>query len=345
MMKKPEILSPAGDMEKLEYAVAYGADAVYMAGSRFGMRTASDNFDSQNLPKAVAYAKEQGVKTYITINSMLRNNEIDELPAFLQQLEQIQPTAAIAADLGVLSLIKKHAPSLDIHISTQTSIVNHQTANAWHDLGAKRVVLARELSLDEIAEIRAKTPKELELECFVHGAMCVSYSGRCLISNYMAGRDANRGNCVQPCRFNYSVVEEKRPGEYFNILEDEKGTYLFNSKDLNMIEYIPQLAAAGIDSFKIEGRVKSAYYAASITSAYRTAVDEYFKNPQAFNPRGYWYDEVFKVSHREYGTGFYMDKAGPGQYYTDSMYIRDYNITGAVISDGENRARDRKSVV
>ena len=338
MIKRPEILAPAGDMEKLEYAIAYGADAVYLAGSQYGMRTASGNFDDQSLALAIDYAKKRGVRTYITINSMLRNNQIDQLPEFLELLEQLKPDAAIVADLGVLSLVKKHAPSLDIHISTQTSIVNHQAANAWHGLGAKRVVLARELTMDEIAEIRAKTPKELEIECFVHGAMCVSYSGRCLISNYMTGRDANRGNCVQACRFNYAVVEEKRPGEYYNILQDENGTYLFNSKDLNMIEHVPQLIRAGIDSFKIEGRVKAAYYAACITGAYATAVDEYFKNPTAYNTRGYWYDEVFKVSHREYGTGFYFDKEGPGQYYTDSMYIRDYNISAVVLSDGQNEA-------
>ena len=274
MKKKLELLAPAGDWERLEMAVAYGADAVYLAGTTFGMRSFAGNFSPEELKKAAAYCKAHGVDCHVTCNTMPRNDEVSRLPQWLELLEEAGVTAVILADVGVLALAKKYAPSVKIHISTQASIVNYQAASAWHDLGADRVILARELSLPEIAEIRAKTPRELEIETFAHGAMCVSYSGRCLLSNYMTGRDSNRGACAQPCRYQYSLVEEKRPGEYFDVYEDEKGTYIMNSRDMCMIDHIPDLMAAGVDSIKIEGRAKSAYYAAIVTGAYRHCIDD-----------------------------------------------------------------------
>ena len=270
-MRKPEILAPAGDFEKMKYAVAYGADAVYLSGKMYGMRTASGNFDNDELKRAVDYCHARGVKCFVTVNVMPRSHEIDMLPQYLEMLGDIKADALIIADIGVLPLAKKYAPNVRIHISTQASVVNYSSAMVLHELGADRIVLARELSLREIAEIRRRTPKTLELETFVHGSMCVSYSGRCLLSNFMAGRDSNHGNCAQPCRWCYTLMEEKRPGEYFPILEDEHGSYILNSKDMCLIDHIPELVQAGIDSFKIEGRVKTAYYSAVITGAYRKA--------------------------------------------------------------------------
>ena len=323
--KKPELLSPAGDMERLHMAVAYGADAVYLAGHTFGMRAFAGNFSHEELTEAVAHCHGRGVKVYVTLNTMPRHEEIVRLPEFLEFLEAVGVDGVILADIGVLSLAKRHAPSVPVHVSTQASIVNGTTATAWHDLGASRVILAREMSLDEIITLRAHTPKALEIESFVHGAMCVSYSGRCLLSGYMTGRDSNRGACAQPCRYQYALVEEKRPGEYFPIFEEAGETYILNAKDMCMIDHVPQLIAAGIDSLKIEGRAKSAYYAAVVTKAYRAALDAAMTGvPLAADLR----HEVFKVSHRHYGTGFYFDEAK--QYYEDSRYEREFQVVAVV---------------
>lgn len=327
-MNKPEILSPAGDFEKMKYAIAYGADAVYMAGQSFGMRAAAANFNADELRTGIAYAHARGVKCYVTVNIIPSNADLAALPDYLALLQDCGADAIIAADVGVVALAKKYAPHVALHISTQTSILNYASANFWAEQGAERIVLARELSLEEIAEIRAKTPKTLEIEAFVHGAMCISYSGRCLISQYMTGRDANHGACAQPCRWKYALMEEKRPGEYFPVMEDDRGTYLYNSKDLCMIDHIPELIAAGIDSFKIEGRNKTAYYAAGITSAYRRAVDAYCAAPDGFVLPRDIHEEIGKVSHRNYYTGFYFGQEENGQYYEDSQYIRDWEVTG-----------------
>ena len=322
-----ELLSPAGDMERLRMSLAYGADAVYLAGPDFGLRSFAGNFTPEELREAVAMAHRAGAAVHVTCNAMPRRGEIDRLPGWLEFLDDAGADAVILADVGVLALARRHAPRLKIHISTQASVVNHVSATAWHDLGASRVILARELSLEEIAEIRAKTPKSLELEGFVHGAMCVSYSGRCLLSNYMTGRDANRGACAQPCRYKYALVEEKRPGEYFPIGEDEAGTYIMNSRDMCMIDHIPELMAVGLDSLKIEGRAKSAYYAAIVTGAYRHAIDA-AEAGEPLDP--VWRDEVEKVSHRYYSTGFYYGE--PGQFTADARYIRDWKVMAEVVS-------------
>ena len=327
MAEHIELLAPAGDMERLRMSLAYGADAVYLAGTDFGMRSFAGNFTPEELKQAVALCHSRGVAVHVTCNTMPRNGEIARMPEWLSYLQELGVDAAILADVGVLSLLKKHAPKLKAHISTQASVSNYQAAAAWHELGASRVILARELSLDEIREIRAKAPRELELEAFVHGAMCVSYSGRCLLSNYMTGRDANRGACAQPCRYQYALVEEKRPGEYFPIGEDAGGAYILNSRDMCMIDHIPELIDAGLDSLKIEGRAKSAYYAAVVTGAYRHAIDAALAG-QPLEP--VWRDEVEKVSHRPYSTGFYFGE--PGQHTSHSRYVRDWQIMAVVIS-------------
>ena len=327
MAEHIELLAPAGDMERLRMSLAYGADAVYLAGTDFGMRSFAGNFTPEELKQAVALCHSRGVAVHVTCNTMPRNGEIARMPEWLSYLQELGVDAAILADVGVLSLLKKHAPKLKAHISTQASVSNYQAAAAWHELGASRVILARELSLDEIREIRAKAPRELELEAFVHGAMCVSYSGRCLLSNYMTGRDANRGACAQPCRYQYALVEEKRPGEYFPIGEDAGGAYIMNSKDMCMIDHIPELIDAGLDSLKIEGRAKSAYYAAVVTGAYRHAIDAALAG-QPLEP--VWRDEVEKVSHRPYSTGFYFGE--PGQHTSHSRYVRDWQIMAVVTS-------------
>ena len=327
MAEHIELLAPAGDMERLRMSLAYGADAVYLAGTDFGMRSFAGNFTPEELKQAVALCHSRGVAVHVTCNTMPRNGEIARMPEWLSYLQELGVDAAILADVGVLSLLKKHAPKLKAHISTQASVSNYQAAAAWYELGASRVILARELSLDEIREIRAKAPRELELEAFVHGAMCVSYSGRCLLSNYMTGRDANRGACAQPCRYQYALVEEKRPGEYFPIGEDAGGAYIMNSKDMCMIDHIPELIDAGLDSLKIEGRAKSAYYAAVVTGAYRHAIDAALAG-QPLEP--VWRDEVEKVSHRPYSTGFYFGE--PGQHTSHSRYVRDWQIMAVVTS-------------
>ena len=325
--RKPELLCPAGDWERLELAVAYGADAVYLAGTAFGMRAFAGNFSPEDLPRAVAYAHDRGVRVHVTVNTMPRNGEVERLPAYLEQLDAAGVDALILADLGAFTLAGTYAPRCERHVSTQQSIGNYETARAWYDLGAKRVVLARELSLAEIAEIRAKTPPELEIETFCHGAMCVSYSGRCLLSNYMTGRDSNRGACAQPCRYQYALMEEKRPGEYFPVFEDEKGTYILNSRDMCMIDHLDAVLDAGIDCLKIEGRAKSGYYAAIVTGAYRHVLDDVAAG-RPVDP--VWRDEVEHVSHRPYSTGFYFGQ--PGQYTANGRYIRDWQICAVVES-------------
>lgn len=326
-IKKPELLAPAGDMERLRMAVAYGADAVYLAGTSFGMRSFAGNFTSEELPEAVRFAHKHGVRVHCTVNVMPRNHEVLHLPEHLRQLDDAGVDALIVADLGVFRLAGQYAPHCQRHISTQVSVANSECAKAWYEEGASRVVLARELSLDEIREIRAKTPTGLELECFVHGAMCVSYSGRCLLSNYMTGRDSCRGMCAQPCRYHYALVEEKRPGQYFPVFEDEKGTYILNSRDMCMIDHLDDLCDAGIASLKIEGRAKSAYYAAIVTGAYRHCLDA---AAEGKSPDPVWREEVEKVSHRHYSTGFFYGE--PGEYYEDSRYIRDWQVAAVITS-------------
>ena len=325
--KKPELLSPAGDMEKLKMAVAYGADAVYLAGTSFGMRSFAGNFTDEELAAAVGYAHDHGVKTHVTVNTMPRSDEVDALPAHLERLDAAGVDALIIADLGAFTMAGKYAPHCERHISTQQSIANYAAAQSWFDLGAKRVVLARELSLAEVAEVRRRTDPQLEIEVFAHGAMCVSHSGRCLLSNYMTGRDANRGACAQPCRYQYALMEEKRPGEYFPVFEDETGTYIMNSRDMCMIDHLDDLMDAGVDCLKIEGRAKSAYYAAIVTGAYRHVLDDVAAG-RPIDP--IWRDEVEHVSHRHYATGFFYGP--PGQYYENSRYIRDWQIC-AVVTD------------
>lgn len=329
-MNKLEVLAPAGDYERFDAAVNYGADAVYLGRKQFGMRSSPMNFDFEQLCSAVDTAHKKGIKVYLTCNTLPRNSEIPHFEQFVREASDAGVDALIGADIGVLSLIKKYAPDMEIHISTQTGIVNYVTARELYNMGAKRIVLARELSLDEIAEIRAKTAPELEIEAFVHGAMCVSFSGRCLLSQYLVNRDANRGECAQPCRWGYHLMEEKRPGEYFPIFEDEKGTFILNAKDLCMIEHIDKLAEAGVTSLKIEGRAKSAYYVAVVTNAYRMAVDEYYKNPDKFMLPDWIRDEVYKVSHRKYSNGFFFGAPEQGQYYENSGYIRNYDVVAVV---------------
>ncbi len=324
-MKSLELLAPAGDMERLQMAVAYGADAVYLAGNTFGMRSFAGNFSPEQLKATVERCRAHNVRVHVTCNTMPRNDEAARLPEWLEYLEALGVDAVILADVGVLALAKKHAPHVQVHISTQASIVNYQSARTWHDLGASRVILARELSLEEIKEIRAKTPPELELEVFAHGAMCVSYSGRCLLSNYMTGRDSNRGACAQPCRYQYALVEEKRPGEYFPVFEENGETFILNSRDMCMIDHIPELIRAGVDSLKIEGRAKSAYYAAMTAAAYRHAVDAAAEN-RPLEP--VWRAEVDKVSHRHYSTGFWFGQ--PGQYTDSARYVRDWQVLAVV---------------
>ena len=312
-------------------AVLYGADAVYLAGESFGMRSFAGNFSGQSLPEAVRFAHEHGVRVHVTVNTMPRNGEIERLPEWLELLDGAGVDALIVADLGAFTLAGRYAPRCERHISTQASVANYVSARAWYDLGAKRVILARELSLEEIREIRARTPADLELEAFVHGAMCVSYSGRCLLSNYMTGRDSNRGACAQPCRYQYYLMEEKRPGEYFPVFEDGKGTYIMNSRDMCMIDHVDDLLDAGLDSLKIEGRAKSAYYAAIVTGAYRHVIDDVWAG-RPVDP--VWRDEVERVSHRHYATGFYYGP--PGQYTDNARYIRQWQVVALVLDCDEN---------
>lgn len=324
-----ELLSPAGDPECLEAAVNYGCDAVYLGGKSYGMRAASKNFDFDQMKKAVEYAHSSKVKVYLTCNTIPSNDEIEAFPEFIKNAESAGIDAAIVCDLGIMALVKHHAPSLDIHISTQVGVTNYAAANELYKLGAKRIVLARETGIDEIKRIREHIPDDMDIEAFVHGAMCVSFSGRCLLSAYMTGRNANKGECAQPCRWKYNLVEETRPNQYFPISEDESGTYILNAKDLCMIEHLDKLINAGVTSFKIEGRAKSAYYVATVTNAYRLALDFAAKR----EPLPDWViDEVYNVSHRSYCTGFYFDDYDAKQVYESSGYNRSCDFVGVIDS-------------
>lgn len=334
-IKVPELLCPAGDLSRLKTAVDFGADAVYIAGEEFGMRTAAAKFDKVSIAGGVKYAHERGVRVYVTCNTVPHDGEMARLPEFLTFLNESGVDAVIASDIGTIAQIKKYAPNCEIHVSVQSGIVNSATAAEFYKMGAKRVVLARELSLDEIRYIRDNTPRELEIEAFAHGAMCVSFSARCLLSSYMTGRDANRGDCAQPCRWSYSLMEEKRPGQYYDITETEKGTYILNANDMCMAPYLDKMALAGIDSIKIEGRAKSEYYVAVTTNAYRGALDSLSQAAESWQMPAWVGEELNKISHRTYSTGFYLGAPQNAQTYENAGYIRDYNVA-AVVTDYEN---------
>lgn len=328
-MKKPELLAPAGNMEKLKMALLYGADAVYLGGKSFGLRAFGGNFSREELKEAVEFAHNLGKKVYVTVNIFPHNIDVEALPDYLAYLNEIRVDALLVADLGVFTLAKQYAPDIELHISTQANNTNYVTVNAWKDMGATRVVMARELSLQELKTIREKC--DVELEMFVHGAMCISYSGRCLLSAYMTGRDANRGACAQSCRWKYNLVEENRPGEYFNIEEDERGTYIMNSRDMCLMPHLPEIIETGIDSLKIEGRMKSVHYAASVVKAYRMAIDSYFEDPENFSIKQEWVEELDKVSHRAYTTGFFLHKTtSEDQIYSSSSYTQTSDFVGLV---------------
>ena len=330
-MKKPELLAPAGSLDRLKTAIAFGADAVYAGGEAFSMRTAAKNFSDDDLKRARELTLSKNKKLYIAVNIIPHNEDMKLLPAYLSELSALGPDGLIISDLGVLSMAKQYASNIPIHISTQANNVNAESFKMWHQLGACRVVCARELSFAEIKDIRSQIPPELEIEAFVHGAMCISYSGRCLLSNYMAGRDSNQGNCAHPCRWNYHLVEEQRPGEYLPVYENERGTFIFNSRDLCMIEYIPQIIESGIDSLKLEGRVKTEYYVATVVKTYREAIDRYFENPETFKTDPLWLEELSKVSNRHYTTGFYLGKPDEtAQVYETSAYVRTYDVVAVV---------------
>ncbi|ABR48625.1 peptidase U32 [Alkaliphilus metalliredigens QYMF] len=330
-MNKVELLAPAGDLERLKIAVIYGADAIYVGGQIFGLRAAAKNFTLEELKEGVDFAHEHGVKVFVTANIIPHNEDLKGLHEYLIELDKVGIDAIIVSDPGTFMIVKETVPNMEVHISTQANSVNYETVNFWYKLGASRVVLARELNFTEIKEIKEKIPAEVELEAFVHGAMCMSYSGRCLLSNYMANRDANRGECAQPCRWKYHLVEETRPGEYMPIYEDERGTYFMNSKDLCMIEYIPEIIESGITSLKIEGRMKTTYYVATVLRAYRTAIDRYYENPQDWEFQEEWLEEIKKASHRDFTTGFYLDKPGRNEHiYGNKSYIRGYDFIGLI---------------
>lgn len=332
-MQKPELLAPGGSLEKLKTAIDYGADAVYIGGEAFSLRVAAENFSNDDMREGIKYAHDRGKKVYLTANILPHNSDIDEFEAFITEIKDYGFDAVLIADLGLFDMMREYAPEIPIHVSTQANNINYRSAIMWHKMGAKRVVLAREMSFKEIAEIREKIPEDLELEAFIHGAMCISYSGRCLLSNYMTGRDSNMGACAHPCRWNYKLVEETRPGEYMDVFENERGTFIFNSKDLCTIRHIPELVQSGIASFKIEGRVKTSYYVATVVGAYRRELDRYFADPDNYVFNEAEFDELCKVSHRPYTTGFYFGKPDENsQVYTSSSYIRDYDLIGIVQS-------------
>jgi len=336
MKNKFELLAPAGDLEKLKTAIIYGADAVYFGGEMFSLRAGAGNLTLDEMREGVAFAHERGKKCYLTINIFAHNEDIEPLTRYLEDIREIDIDAFIVSDPGIVDLIQEIIPEAEIHLSTQANMTNYRTANFWRKMGVERLVLARELTFKEIKEIRKNIPEDMELEAFVHGAMCISYSGRCLLSNFMIERDANRGACAHPCRWKYALVEEKRPGEYYPVEEDERGTYILNSRDLCMIEHLPEIIESGIMSAKIEGRMKSVFYVATIVHAYRKAIDAYFADPEnyQFNPE--WMDELKKVSHREFTTGFYFDKpTNKDQNYQTSAYTRDYSFVGVVRSYDE----------
>lgn len=335
-IKAPELLAPAGNLEKLKIALTYGADAVYIGGEEFSLRAAADNFTTNEIKEGVDFAHNLGKKVYLTANVIPHNRDIDEYAKYLNEVKDIGLDGVILSDLGMFEVTREVAPNLDIHISTQANNVNYKSADTWHKMGATRVILAREMSFEEIREIRDRTDPSLELEAFVHGAMCISYSGRCLLSNYMTGRDGNGGACAHPCRWKYYLMEEQRPGEYMPVFENERGTFIYNSKDLCMIEHIDKLIESGLSSLKIEGRVKSEFYVATVIAAYRKAIDSYMENPDGWKFDPTWLEELKKVSHRDYTTGFYFGKpGGTEQHYASSSYIREYDMVGMVDSYNE----------
>ncbi|MEG1901161.1 MAG: U32 family peptidase [Clostridium sp.] len=337
-MKKPELLIPAGSPEVLKTAILYGADAVYIGGEAFGLRAKAKNFTNEEMKDSIVFAHERGVKVYITANILAHNEDLSQVELYFEELKEIKPDALIISDPGVFVIARRVLPDMEIHISTQANNTNYGTYLFWHELGAKRVVSARELSLAEIKEIRAQIPDDMEIESFIHGAMCISYSGRCLLSNYFVGRDANQGACTHPCRWKYSIVEETRPGEYMPVYENERGTYIFNSKDLCMIEHIPEMVEAGIDSFKIEGRMKTALYVATVARTYRKAIDDYCTDPKLYAENMEWYKaEIGKCTYREFTTGFYFHKPDETtQIYDNNTYVKNYTYLGTVESVRED---------
>ncbi len=337
-MKKPELLIPASSLEVLKTAVIFGADAVYIGGDAFGLRAKAKNFSPEEMKEGIEFAHAHGVKVHVTVNILAHNYDLDGVEKYLHELKELKPDALIIADPGIFMKARKICPEIDIHVSTQANNTNYETYNFWHDLGAKRVVAARELSLREIKEITEKIPEDLEMECFIHGAMCISYSGRCLLSNYFTGRDANKGACTHPCRWKYSVVEEKRPGEYLPVYENERGTYIFNSKDLCMIEHIPEMVDARIDSCKIEGRMKTALYVATVARTYRKAIDDFFESEDKYRQNMPWYlDQISKCTYRQFTTGFYFGKpSDEAQIYDNNTYVNEYIYLG-IVGEIDNR--------
>ncbi|MBO6242616.1 MAG: U32 family peptidase [Butyrivibrio sp.] len=331
-MKKPELLIPASSLEVLKTAVMFGADAVYIGGDAFGLRAKAKNFSPEEMKEGIEFSHAHGVKVHVTVNILAHNYDLDGVDEYLHELKELGPDALIIADPGIFMKARKICPEIDIHVSTQANNTNYETYNFWHGLGAKRVVAARELSLREIKEITANTPDDLEMECFIHGAMCISYSGRCLLSNYFTGRDANKGACTHPCRWKYAVVEEKRPGEYLPVYENERGTYIFNSKDLCMIEHIPELVDAGVDSCKIEGRMKTALYVATVARTYRKAIDDFFESEEKYRENMPWYlDQISRCTYRQFTTGFYFGKpSDEAQIYDSNTYVNEYIYLGIV---------------
>lgn len=337
---KPELLIPANNIEVFKTAITYGADAVYIGGEVFSLRAKAKNFTNEEMKEAVEYAHQRGVKVYVTANILAHNEDIEEARKYFEEMNEIKPDAFIISDPGIFTIAKEVCPDIEIHISTQANNTNYMTYKFWWDQGATRVVSARELSLKEIKDIRNNIPEDMEIESFIHGAMCISYSGRCLLSNYFTGRDANQGACTHPCRWKYSVMEEQRPGEYLPVYENERGTYIFNSKDLCMIEYIPEMIDAGIDSFKIEGRMKTALYVATVARTYRKAIDDYLESPELYKKNMDWYkDEIGKCTYRQFSTGFYFGKpTHENQIYDSNTYINEYIYLGTILdkdSDGQ----------
>ena len=337
-MKKPELLVPASSLEVLKIAVEFGADAVYIGGEAFGLRAKAKNFSNEEIKEGIQFAHERNVKVYITANILAHNYDLEGVRRYFQELKEIKPDALIISDPGIFNIAKEICPEIEIHISTQANNTNYGTYLFWHQLGAKRVVSARELSLKEIREIRAQIPEDMEIETFIHGAMCISYSGRCLLSNFFTGRDANHGACTHPCRWKYAVVEEKRPGEYLPVYENERGTYIFNSKDLCMIEHIPELIEADIDSFKIEGRMKTALYVATVARTYRKAIDDYLESPELYQKNMPWYQEqISNCTYRQFTTGFFFGKPDEStQIYDNNTYVTEYTYLGIVGEKNEN---------
>ena len=345
-MKHPELLIPASSLEVLKTAVVFGADAVYIGGEAFGLRAKAKNFSMEEIQAGIAFAHAHDVKVYITANILAHNGDLSGVRAYFEELKEIKPDALIISDPGVFMIAREVCPEIDIHISTQANNTNYGTYQFWHQLGARRVVTARELSMAELKEIREKAPADLEMETFIHGAMCISYSGRCLLSNYFTGRDANRGACTHPCRWKYAIVEETRPGEYMPVYENERGTYIFNSKDLCMIEHIPELIDSGIDSFKIEGRMKTALYVATVARTYRKAIDDYLESPELYQKNMDWYlDQISNCTYRQFTTGFFFGKPDESaQIYDNNTYVKEYTylgIVGECTADGLYRIEQR----